>query len=164
MPCVNFFDEILAAFPNAKVVLTRREPVAWVKSFDGSIYRVLEWRVWPFLQSIDPEGTGAVHGAIRLAITDYTSPKPWTDREALAAHMSKHVELIRSVVPPEKLLEFHPRDGWEILCKFLGKEVPNEPFPYINKGNFTVNGFKLVLAPKTSEICGPYFMALGVAI
>ena len=105
---------------------------------------------------------GAAHETMRLAITDYTSPKPWTDREALAAHMSKHVEHIRSVVPPEKLLEFHPRDGWEVLCKFLGKEVPKEPFPYINKGNFTANVFKIVLALKTIKICGPYFMALGV--
>ncbi|TGO34127.1 hypothetical protein BHYA_0211g00110 [Botrytis hyacinthi] len=54
MPCINFSDEMLAAFPNAKVVLTRREPVAWVKSLESSIYRVVEWRVWPFLRFIDP--------------------------------------------------------------------------------------------------------------
>ncbi|TGO24807.1 hypothetical protein BPAE_0094g00160 [Botrytis paeoniae] len=137
MPCVNFSDEMLTAFPNAKVVLTRREPVAW-------------------------EGMGAVHETMRLAITDYNSSKPWTDGEALAAHVSKNIEHIRSVVPPEILLEFHPRDGWEILCRFLRKEVQKEPFPYINKGNFTANVFKLVLVLKTIKICGPYFMALGV--
>lgn len=23
-------------------------------------------------------------------------------------------------------------DGWEPLCEFLGKEVPDEPFPHLN--------------------------------
>ena len=84
---------------------------------------------------------------------DYISPKPWTDRRALAAHMSKHGNHIRSVVPPENLLEFHPSDGWDVLCKFLSKDIPNEPFPYINEGSFTV---------KTIQVLMPYFMVLGV--
>ena len=40
--------------------------------------------------------------------------------------------MIRGLVPKERLLEWSAEDGWEPLCKFLGKEVPNEPFPRIN--------------------------------
>jgi len=54
MPCVNFSEELVAAFPKAKVVLTQREPEAWVKSIDNSIYYILSWRLWPFLKYIDP--------------------------------------------------------------------------------------------------------------
>jgi hypothetical protein len=53
MPCVNFSEELVAAFPKAKVVLTQREPEAWVKSIDNSIYYILSWRLWPFLNYID---------------------------------------------------------------------------------------------------------------
>ncbi len=38
---------------------------------------------------------------------------------------------VRSLVPPEKLLEFQPGDGWGPLCEFLGQEIPpdNQPYP-----------------------------------
>ena len=39
-------------------------------------------------------------------------------------------------MPKERLLEWHPRDGWEPLCRHLGVEVPEDvkgkPFPRIN--------------------------------
>lgn len=35
-------------------------------------------------------------------------------------------------VPPEKLLVFEPKQGWEPLCKFLGKPVPDQPFPHVH--------------------------------
>ena len=34
--------------------------------------------------------------------------------------------------PPDKLLVYHVSEGWEPLCKFLGKEVPDTPFPHEN--------------------------------
>ena|SRR5215471_16268799 len=35
-------------------------------------------------------------------------------------------------LPPERLLVYSPRQGWEPLCSFLGVRVPDEPFPRIN--------------------------------
>ena len=35
-------------------------------------------------------------------------------------------------VPSENLLVFEPKEGWEPLCKFLGKPVPDQPFPHVN--------------------------------
>lgn len=40
--------------------------------------------------------------------------------------------MIRGLVPRERLLEWTVEDGWEPLCEFLGKPVPNEPFPHVN--------------------------------
>lgn len=40
--------------------------------------------------------------------------------------------MIRGLVPPDRLLEWSVEDGWEPLCKFLGKDVPDEPFPHLN--------------------------------
>jgi hypothetical protein len=36
------------------------------------------------------------------------------------------------------LLEFNSQDGWEPLCKYLGKEVPEEPYPHINDADSTI--------------------------
>lgn len=34
---------------------------------------------------------------------------------------------------PERLLEYKLGSGWEPLCEFLGKEVPEVPFPHVNE-------------------------------
>lgn len=44
----------------------------------------------------------------------------------------KHNAWVRSIVPTEKLLEVNIADGWEPLCKFLGKPIPSVPFPREN--------------------------------
>lgn len=44
----------------------------------------------------------------------------------------RYFERIRQMVPPEKRLEYNPRDGWEPLCRFLDKDVPDVPFPRKN--------------------------------
>ena len=35
-------------------------------------------------------------------------------------------------VPPHQLLIWNVRDGWEPLCAFLGKPIPDKPFPFEN--------------------------------
>lgn len=42
------------------------------------------------------------------------------------------MNMIRGLVPKERLLEWTVEDGWEPLCAFLGKPVPDEPFPHVN--------------------------------
>ena len=68
------------------------------------------------------------------------------------------VERVKSTVPPEKLLVFDVKEGWEPLCKFLNKPVPNEPFPNINdkKRPSTEDGAipDLLLFPSLPAGCG----------
>ncbi|AEO62078.1 hypothetical protein MYCTH_2131264 [Thermothelomyces thermophilus ATCC 42464] len=45
------------------------------------------------------------------------------------------LNMIRGLVPKERLLEWYIEDGWELLCKFLGKPVPDVPFPHANAVN-----------------------------
>lgn len=45
-----------------------------------------------------------------------------------------HNEYVKSVVPKEDLLIWNVKDGWEPLCSFLQKEIPNNPIPHDNKG------------------------------
>ena len=42
--------------------------------------------------------------------------------------------MIHGLVPKDRLLEWTVEDGWEPLCKFLDKPVPDEPFPHVNAG------------------------------
>jgi hypothetical protein len=45
---------------------------------------------------------------------------------------NEHNNNVIARCPREKLLVFEATDGWEPLCKFLGKPIPNEPYPHIN--------------------------------
>jgi hypothetical protein len=77
-----------------------------------------------------------------LGLTDWTKGRPY-DRTALRAGFLAHNKHVRSIVPKDNLLEFTPKDGWKPLCEFLGKEVPDEPFPHVNAGS---NAYKLYIA------------------
>ena len=39
---------------------------------------------------------------------------------------------MKARVPPDRLLVFRAADGWEPLCRFLGKPVPATPYPRTN--------------------------------
>lgn len=43
-----------------------------------------------------------------------------------------HYKTIREVTPPERLLNYRLDQGWGPLCEFLGKPVPDVPFPRSN--------------------------------
>ena len=51
-------------------------------------------------------------------------------------------EEVKQAVPADRLLVFEPKQGWEPLCRFLGKPVPDQPFPHVND----TQGFKDMVA------------------
>lgn len=48
---------------------------------------------------------------------------------------TQHYNLVRQIVPSDRLLEYDVSHGWAPLCNFLGEEIPNRPFPFINTSN-----------------------------
>ena len=46
--------------------------------------------------------------------------------------MPFYLNKIRTAIDSKRILEFKVQDGWEPLCKFLGKEIPEEDFPHSN--------------------------------
>ncbi len=55
------------------------------------------------------------------------------DTSAAKEVYRQHYAQIRKLVPKDRLLEYQVQDGWEPLCKFLGKEVRDAPFPRGNE-------------------------------
>ncbi|WIA15435.1 hypothetical protein OEZ85_002084 [Tetradesmus obliquus] len=60
------------------------------------------------------------------------------DPEAAQQRYVEWNEGVKQHVPADRLLVFHPSQGWEPLCAFLGKPVPQQPFPHVND----TQGFK----------------------
>jgi hypothetical protein len=53
IPCILFVDELLAAYPNAKVIITSRPVDRWLLSVENSFYAILSWKRWPVLELLD---------------------------------------------------------------------------------------------------------------
>lgn len=45
-PCCLFIDELLSAYPNAKVILTTRDRIAWLHSMQRLTLEILFRRYW----------------------------------------------------------------------------------------------------------------------
>ena len=73
-------------------------------------------------------------GALRAMTDKYHEHLWWNDFPRYGKRAFKeHNDLVRRVVPPERLLEYEVRQGWEPLCAFLGKDVPTgKEFPRVN--------------------------------
>ena len=70
----------------------------------------------------------------------------WRNRELLLQGYERHNAHIQAIVPKDRLLVWTPGDEWDGLCRHLGKEVPQEPFPHVNKGDNVAQMHKLLAA------------------
>ena len=55
------------------------------------------------------------------------------DKAFVEEEFNRYIESVKAHVPADNLLVYDVRDGWEPLCAFLGKPVPPEPLPHLNK-------------------------------
>ena len=54
------------------------------------------------------------------------------NRHAAIAEYHRHVAEVQAAVPAERLLVFNVTQGWAPLCAFLGRAVPDQPYPRVN--------------------------------
>jgi len=54
MPCILFVDELLEAYPDAKVILTSRDEDSWVVSMDKTVFELLRWRSYDYIAALEP--------------------------------------------------------------------------------------------------------------
>ncbi|KAJ7140638.1 P-loop containing nucleoside triphosphate hydrolase protein [Mycena epipterygia] len=132
-PAIMFSEELIAAYPDAKVVLTSRDPSKWWKSYSEAlqpIYRSTRVRLAGWL---DPRHFGKVIPFTGRTITILLgSEAADAQEEASKARFVAHYENIRNIVPKARLLEYEVGEGWDPLCAFLDRDVPGTDFPRIN--------------------------------
>lgn len=81
-----------------------------------------------------------------------------------------HVAEVRSIVPPENLLEYKVSEGWGPLCKFLGDDIPEIPFPRVNDVKdfqqrcSTRNRRQMMNAALQAAIYGGTILATGLVL
>ncbi len=131
-PGCTFYQELMAAYPDAKVLLTVRDPEKWYESTDNTIYRLPRTPAARVLRFLVPHPRRFFAMNDRL-IWQGTFGGQFEDRQRAIAVFQAQIEAVKQVVPPERLLVYDVREGWEPLCNFLGVPVPQgKPFPRLN--------------------------------
>ena len=141
----------MEAFPEAKVILSIRDPESWYKSVKNTIFwgqqlcktfplnillyfnkDAYNWHQWveTIMYQRSKEGQKGLYTVIE------EGPK-----ESIR-FFEDWIEDVKNFVPPEKLLIFHVQEGWEPLCKFLDLPVPNLAFPRLNDTEVLRSKFK----------------------
>lgn len=121
-----------ATAPNVKVILTIRDPHKWAESWLTilPLAFLLEQRPFQWLKIIQ-DGQEFVRETM-LNVPTNGHPDKYNDIPTLVAGFQAWTDFVQATVPPDRLLVFDVRQGWEPLCEFLGKDVPANPFPHIN--------------------------------
>ncbi|KAK9849029.1 hypothetical protein MYU51_014867 [Penicillium brevicompactum] len=124
-PACAFAKELITAYPNAKVIITKRDVDQWYNSVVKTVY----WRVR------DPEHK-FVSNFSWAASMYYPMLNKFFETFFQGDFLNKgkevyneHVSEVRSLVHPERLLEYNIDDGWGPLCEFLEEEIPDTSFP-----------------------------------
>ncbi|WP_176611391.1 sulfotransferase family protein [Actinomadura sp. WMMB 499] len=139
-PSSGYWRELAAAYPDAKIVLTVRDPSRWHTSFTNLLTDSPAAK--------DPDELPEAARPVALAMQRM---RPVLDRhgrdlfgdgwsledgvpgeDAAVAAFERYVETVRAEAPADRLLVFDVREGWGPLCSFLGLEEPDEPFPHLN--------------------------------
>lgn len=122
IPTYFFAPELIQAYPDAKVILnTRTDLDAWHRSVVNALVTKIrgEWWIWIvkhlsaesfWLNKFTDLGTSQMfHSPIPNTATGLLYNGKWVYRD--------YCNMIRGLVPKERLLEWSVEDGWEPLCE-----------------------------------------------
>jgi hypothetical protein len=127
--CV-FYRELMAKYPEAKVILTVRDPERWYDSALHTIY---------FARTAFPKWSAVLNP--RMGVFQKMLDRIWDrmfqgrfeDRAYAIDAFNRHNQQVRWDVPADRLLVYEISQGWGPLCAFLGVPVPEgKPFPRVN--------------------------------
>jgi hypothetical protein len=162
-----FYRELIDAYPEAKVLLSVRDPASWERSFRETIWTMSYGSsLMPLLAHARAEVDPRFHRYLALVERMFWGPQgtfaAGNDEPAqLIEQMQRHHEQVKAAVPRERLLVWEVGEGWEPLCEFLDVPVPDSPLPHANdRGEFverviggaidTLNAWREAAAPAAS--------------
>ena len=140
-PTTYFWKQLAAENPDAKIILTLRDPDAWYRSAAATIFaRMLEFEALRSDPAAVVDEARRRHMEMVNTIVEKTFGGSLDKAHAIQV-FNAHNEGVRRSVPSERLLVYEPGEGWEPLCDFLGLPVPATPYPKVNTTGDFVSRF-----------------------
>lgn len=124
-PGCHFYAQLAERYPQAKVILSLRDPERWYESMSNTILPGMEKMGLDTLTDDHPMLFGGLIIARDAFGFDFSKAN-------VIAAFERHNTQVRRRIAPERLLVFEAAQGWEPLCAHLGVPAPDEPFPRVN--------------------------------
>jgi hypothetical protein len=156
-------------YPEAKVLLSVRDPERWYDSTRGTIYELTRMTEGSTISRlifgvvgllVFGGFTGRRSSLANDLIWQGTFDGKFEDRAYAMEVFERHNEEVKRRVPQDRLLVYEVREGWGPLCEFLGVPVPDEPFPRLNDTAQMQRGMRSI---KALSVALPVALALSVA-
>jgi hypothetical protein len=137
-PDAAFDEELIERYPDAKVILTVRDPDRWYESARTTIYNIQRVASSPIF-SLAALFVPRMRQMRRVALM--ASALAWEDmfdgrfedRGYAIEVFNRWNEEVRERIPAERLLVYEVKEGWEPLCDFSrGGGAGDKPFPRLN--------------------------------
>ncbi|GAA4617589.1 sulfotransferase family protein [Saccharopolyspora hordei] len=125
-PGCAFWRELVDSYPDAKVVLTVRDPEKWYDSVHSTIYQFVQE------EPGDDDFSVKLRPTIERMIWNGTFGGRFDDRAHAIEVFQRHNAAVQEAVPADRLLVYQVGEGWQRLCDFLGVPVPDVDFPHVN--------------------------------
>lgn len=126
MPAVVFSVELARAYPEAKVIVMRRDPETWYESVSGTIVKAMkpttvwDWIVTLYCAALDSRQ----RSWIRMGMTMDKYLASLHDKEAAISWFHSMYTEFTDGIPADRRIEYTISDGWGPLCKHLNQPVP----------------------------------------
>jgi Sulfotransferase domain len=132
-----FFRELAERHPEAKVLLSVRDPDAWEHSYRETIWNFtrgdsLVSHLSDARREIDPRWRRYLELVDRMLWSERSPFGQGDDPAAMMRQMEAHNDAVGEAIAPERLLVWKVTEGWEPLCEFLEVPVPGDPLPHAN--------------------------------
>lgn len=121
-PGCTYWPALAAHWPDAKIILSLRDPESWFASASETIMS-------PDMRKI--VGNSPAKPFFDVAVDGDIGDRS-QDREFMIDYFQRWNAGVIAQVPPERLLVFEARQGWASLCAFLGVPIPDVPYPRVN--------------------------------
>jgi hypothetical protein len=127
-PASLFYKQLMALYPDAKVLLNVRDPEAWYESMVKTVYPASRMGL-----SAPAESILARMG--RMIDTLAWQPLfhgRFEEKPYALSVFERHNQEVQDSVPTDRLLVWDVKEGWEPLCRFLDVPAPDTPFPHLH--------------------------------
>ncbi|CAG5080481.1 Oidioi.mRNA.OKI2018_I69.PAR.g9609.t1.cds [Oikopleura dioica] len=145
LPHNAYWELILKQFPDAKVILVLRDEDKWATSVakhlqvERDTFREMGWwrlnnGIYRWVFNHAAQAMGLYMDWIRPLLLGPESRNFHGDNmDVLRLKYRMHNQYVMNNCPKDKLLVWRIEEGWEPICKFLGKPVPDGPLPHKNR-------------------------------
>lgn len=123
----SFFSKVCVE-PSNKFVYVDRPFDNWILSFEDTAFHktLMRWKDIP-----DEKLWGNDERLSKKAYTETFGAE--YSRDVALQKYNQHKEQVHDLIPKEQLLTYKFEYGWEPMCKFLRRELPNVDIPWFNK-------------------------------